>query len=389
MLNTPLYVHTKSYDRIIRLIQKHLGNRISTPFELQFRDGRSYHFGNEEPVISFTINDRNGLAALCSFDELKFCEAYISGSLDVAGDMLKLPGFRHILTDRHPFHYLLSRILPMFIGRLHTNQTAIACHYEHDEDFFLIFMDPTRCYSQAVFERDDETLETAQRRKLGFALEACRVQAGDRVLDVGGGWGTFTEYAGRKGVRVTSLTISRKSEQFIADLIQRLQLPCHVLYQDFFEHMSPEPYDAIVILGVMEHLSNYHAVMRQFRKLLKPGGRVYLDASAYREKYSKPTFISRYIFPGNHSYFCLHDFVAKVDKTDLEVLAVHNDRYSYYLTCKAWAENLDAARDEIVRRWGEMLYRCFRLYLWGSAFAFLSHGLEAFRVVLERPLLHR
>ncbi|MDD2272845.1 MAG: class I SAM-dependent methyltransferase [Desulfuromonadaceae bacterium] len=387
MPKSPFNFHEKTYDRIIRLIQKHLGNKINIPFELQLQTGRSYYFGTSPPLISFTVNDRSGLAALCSFDELKFCEAYISGSLDIEGDMFQLPEFRKILTDRHPLHYLLSRMLPMFIGQVHSNQKAIANHYEYDEDFFLTFMDSSRCYSQAVFERDDEPLETAQQRKLAFALDACRVKPGERILDVGGGWGAFTEFAGKQGLRVTSLTISRQSEQYLKDLIQRIQLPCQVLFQDFFEHVSPEPYDAIVILGVMEHLSNYRAVIKQFRKLLKPGGRIYLDASAFREKYSKPTFISRYIFPGNHSYFCLHDFVTAVEETEFEVLAVHNDRYSYFLTCKVWAENLDAARDEIIRRWGDRLYRSFRLYLWGSAHAFSSHGLEAFRVILERPLL--
>ena len=386
MPKSPFNLHVKTYDRIIRLIQKHLGDKISIPFELRLKGGRNYHFGYGPPSISFTVNDRNGLAALCSFDELKFCEAYMSGNLDIEGNMLQLPEFRKILTDRHPLHYLLCRMLPMFIGQVHMNQKAIAHHYDHDEDFFLTFMDSSRCYSQAVYEQDDEPLETAQHRKLAFALDACEVKPGDRVLDVGGGWGTFTEYAGRKGVHVTSLTISHKSEQFITDLIHRLQLPCRVVHQDFFEHITAEPYDAIAILGVLEHLSDYPAVIRQFQRVLKPGGRVYLDASAFREKYSKPTFISRYIFPGNHSYFCLHDFLAEVAKTDLEVLSVHNDRYSYFLTCKAWAENLDAAREEIIGRWEDQLYRSFRLYLWGSAHAFLSHGLEAFRVVLERPL---
>ena len=70
-----------------------------------------------------------------------------------------------------------------------------------------------------------------------------------------------------------------------------------------------------------------------------------------------------------------------VAKTPMDVLAVHNDRHSYFLTCKAWAENLEAARDEIIRRWGDALYRRFRIYLWGSAYAFLSHNAEAFRVV--------
>lgn len=385
MLNSPVDLKATTFDRIIRLIQRQLGDTISIPFELQLKGGNCYRFGHDEPLIVFMVNDRNGLAALCSFDELRFCEAYMSGSLDIAGDMLRLADFRQILSDRHPLQYLLSRIAPFFIGQAQTNQKAIACHYEYDKDFFLQFMDATRCYSQAVYKQDDEPLETAQRRKLDYALSACRVKPGDRVLDVGGGWGTFTEHAGKAGIRVTSLTISRQSEQFLTELIQRLQLPCQVLYQDFFKHKTAEPYDAIVILGVMEHLSNYHAVIRQFQKLLKPGGRVYLDASAFRKKYSKPSFIARYIFPGNHSYFCLHDFVAEVEKTDLEVMAVHNDRHSYFLTCKAWAENLDAAREEIICRWGEQLYRCFRLYLWGSAYAFYSHGLEAFRVVLERP----
>jgi cyclopropane-fatty-acyl-phospholipid synthase len=104
-----------------------------------------------------------------------------------------------------------------------------------------------------------------------------------------------------------------------------------------------------------------------------------------RKKYSKPTFISRYIFPGDHSYFCLHEFLAEAAKTKLEVLAVRDDRPNYYLTCKAWAENLEACREEIVGRWGEMLYRRFRLYLWGSAHAFLSHGMDAYRVVLQQP----
>lgn len=387
MHSPSLDLNSKTYDRVIRLIQRQLTDRISIPFSLHLQDGLTYRFGTESPAISFTINNRNGLAAICSFDELKFCEAYMFGHLDIEGDMLKLADFRSILSDRHPFHYLLSRILPLFIGQTDTNQQAIASHYDYDKDFFLAFMDPTRCYSQAVFERDDEPLETAQRRKLAFALDSCRVTAGGRVLDVGGGWGTFTEHAGRQGVQVTSLTISRESEQYLTELIQRLDLPCQVLFEDFLDHASPLPYDAIVILGVMEHLTDYAAVLRQFQRLLKPGGRVYLDASAFRKSYAKPTFISRHIFPGNHSYFCLHDFLTEVEKTEFELLSAHNDRYSYYLTCKAWAENLDGAREEIVRRWGDRLYRSFRLYLWGSAHAFLSHGLEAFRVVLERPYL--
>ena len=373
------------YDRMFRLIQNRVADQIKTPFEVRLWGDHSYRFGKGEPAVKVLVKDRDGLAALSGLDELRICEAYMAGSLDVVGDMLGFVSLRGALRDSHPLHTLWRRIAPLFIGRVQTDRQAIASHYDFDNEFYLTFMDPTRCYSQAVFERDDETLEAAQRRKLDFAIDSCGMKPGDRVLDIGGGWGAFTEHAGRRGIEVTSLTISRRSEEFLTGLIQRLQLPCRVLNQDFLEFTSPEPYDAIVILGVMEHLPDYPAVLRQFQRLLKPGGRVYLDASAFREKYSKPTFVSRYIFPGDHSYFCLHEFLTAVAKTPLEVLAVYNDRHSYYLTCKAWAENLDSARDEIIRRWGEMLYRRFRLYLWGSAYAFLSRGMDAYRVVLQRP----
>jgi cyclopropane-fatty-acyl-phospholipid synthase len=373
------------YDRIFRLIQKRVADQIKTPFEIRLWGDHSYRFGKGEPIIKVLVKDRDGLAALSGLDELRICEAYMAGSLDVVGDMLGFVSLRGVLSDHHPLHMLWRRLAPLFIGRERTDRQAIASHYDFDNEFYLTFMDPTRSYSQAVFERDDEPLETAQRRKLDFAIDSCGIKPGDRVLDIGGGWGSFTEHAGRRGIEVTTLTISSHSEEYLTGLIQRLELPCRVENRDFLEYNSPEPYDAIVILGVMEHLPDYPAVLQRFQRLLKPGGHVYLDASAFREKYSKPTFVSRYIFPGDHSYFCLHEFLTAVAKTQLEVLAVYNDRHSYYLTCKAWAENLEAAREEIISRWGETLYRRFRLYLWGSAYAFLSRGMDAYRVVLQRP----
>jgi cyclopropane-fatty-acyl-phospholipid synthase len=376
------------YDRIFRSIQRRLADQKIPPIELHLWDQHSYHFGSGKPATRILVRDRDGLIALGRLDELKICEAYMAGSLDVVGDMLGFVSLRGLLSDTHPLHVLRRRIAPFFIGRVQTDRQAIASHYDFDNDFYLSFMDATRCYSQGVFAHDDEALESAQHRKLDFAIDACRIEPGARVLDVGGGWGCFTEYAGQQGIEVTSLTISRQSEAYISELIRRRQLPCRVLNQDFWEHAVAEPYDAIVILGVMEHLPDYPAVLRHFQHLVKPGGYIYLDASAFRDKYSKPTFVSRYIFPGDHTYFCLHAFLAAISKTPLEVLEVHNDRYSYYLTCKAWAEKLESGRDEIIRRWGEMLYRRFRLYLWGSAYAFRSRSMDAYRVVLQRPEDH-
>jgi len=375
----------KDASRLAQRIQHRFAGRIETPFEVRLPDGDVWRLGDGAPEFAIEVKRPDALSAITRLDELRFTEAYINGGLDIEGGMWSVISTREALRDVHPLHYLWRRIAPFFSGQLRTNRRAITDHYEYANEFFLAFLDPSRSYSQAVFERDDEPLEVAQRRKLELAVQECNLKPGDRVLDVGGGWGTFVEYAGKQGIHVTALTLAKHSAQYLGELIERLQLPCEVEYVDFYEYSTEEPYDAIVILGVMEHLPDYHAVVRRFRHLLRPGGRVYLDASSFRGKYSKPTFISRYVFPGNHRYFCLHDFLSKVAETKLELLSVHNDRYSYYLTCRQWARNLEAARDEIVARWGEKLYRIFRLYLWGSAHAFYHQNMDAFRLVLERP----
>jgi len=366
-------------------IKRHLQGKSIVPFEVRLLNDAIYRFGDGNPTFTLVAKDHHGFAALMQFDELSFTEAYINGSLEIEGDMWNVISLREAMADIHPLHYLWRRIAPFLKGQLRTDKQAISDHYELDNEFFLEFLDRTRCYSQAVYTDDNEPLEDAQRRKLDFIIHACELKSGDRVLDVGGGWGTFVEYAGRQGIQVTALTLAHKSEDYLNDLIRDLQLPCEVKYGDFYQYSSPEPFDAIVILGVMEHLPNYRAVLKQISKLTKPGGKIYLDASSFRKKYSKPTFISRYVFPGNHRYFCLHDFLSQAARTNLEVREVFNDRHSYYLTCNEWAKRLDQARNKIVSQWGEKQYRIFRLYLWASSYAFYSRSLDAYRIVMERP----
>lgn len=344
-------------------------------------------FGDGPPTATVVVQGREGMAALASMNLTAIGEAYLAGHLGVEGDLAAVLALRDSFTDRHPLRYLMRFLLPLLRGQVSADRAAIPEHYDRDPEFFLSFLDSRhRCYSQGVFAAADEPLEDAVGRKLAYALEAVGAREGDRILDIGGGWGAMTEYAGQRGIRVTSLTISEPSRAYIQAVIDRQRLPCEVRMEHFFEHRAAAPYDAIVNLGVSEHLPDYARTLRHYDRLLRPGGKVYLDASASRRKHDISTFYERYIYRGNGSLVCMHEYLAAVARSPFEAEVVLNDRVNYGLTTRAWAENLERNRTFIETRWGAPLHRLFRLYLWGCVDAFDRDVTQAYRWVLARPL---
>ncbi|HEY0371534.1 MAG TPA: class I SAM-dependent methyltransferase [Thermoanaerobaculia bacterium] len=340
-------------------------------------------FGSGRQVARIVANNARGTRALATMDMNAMGEAYLAGDIDVEGDLEQLLSFRGQFRDSTGFVKIWRFLRPLIYGQAASDKKWIADHYDEDPDFFRLFLDPRhRCYSQGVFASDDEPLEDAMTRKMDFAIQAAGIEPGMRVLDIGGGWGAFFEYGGKKGIQVTSLTISKNSEAFLRELGAREQLPSRVVREHLYEHKA-EPYDAIVNMGVTEHLPDYAGTLKHYERLLKPGGAVYLDASASRKRYDLSTFFVRRIFPGNGTTLCLQDYVTAVAQSPFELEGVWNDRHNYELTTRAWARNLDANGEEIERRWGKALYRTFRLYLWGCADGFSRDMITAYRWVLR------
>lgn len=362
--------------------------RASTPtFELSLPDRPPQVIGAGEPRFSIVAADEAGVAALESLDELRIGEAYLDGHVDIQGDMMAALEMRPLLRDTH----LVTSLWHTFgstlaSSRVDGDRRAIRAHYEADPAFWLSFLDEdVHAYSHGLFERDDEALETAIVRKLDYAIDACRLGPGSRVLDVGAGWGSFVGYAGRRGIEVTGLTISSASRGYVAGVIDSENLPCTVLEEHLFEHRPRKPYDAVVVLGVTEHLPDYPATLREFQRVLKPGGRVYLDATGSRRKWAMSTFARAHVWPGGGTPMRASSYLRAVEGSVFDLVEVRSDRHNYALTTQRWAENLDRNRAKVVERWGERTYRLFRLYLWGSSSALAKGTLEAYRMVLELP----
>jgi cyclopropane-fatty-acyl-phospholipid synthase len=93
----------------------------------------------------------------------------------------------------------------------------------------------------------------------------------------------------------------------------------------------------------------------------------------------------KYIYPGNHSFLILHEFLEQLAKTPMRITELFNDRQSYFLTFRQWAMNFDNHRDAVIERFGDFNYRRFRLYLWGATYEFLSRSLDCYRAIIHYP----
>ncbi len=372
-----------------RRYQKFFADRPAIPFAVAARpDATAHRFGSGDPAFTITVTDARGAKALAGLDQLGVAVAYLEGWLDVEGDLVAALKMRSFFHDIHPVAWV-SQFAPALVrGKKAHDERSISAHYDEDSEFFLTFLDTRhRCYTEGVFEYDDEPLEDAMTRKMDLAIEAIGVKPGDHVLEVGGGWGAFAEYAAKRGIKVTTLTLAKESERYLNGLFEREGLTgtARVVREHIFAYRSPERYDAIVNMGVTEHLPDYRTTLRKYAELIRPGGAVYLDALAMRTKHRVSTFMSRYIYPGGQSPMLLHQYLHEVARSPFELISLQDDRHNYMLTCKRWAQRLDAARDEVVKRWGEPLYRRFRLFLWGSTAGFDTGLVQAYRWVLRMP----
>jgi len=356
-------------------------------FRIQFPSGYAASIGIREPDFELQICNGRGLRAVQSMDELRICEAYMDGDLNLEGDLRSALELRGHLKDSNVWVTMWRYIQPMLYGRQKCNAEWVSAHYDAD-NVHLYFLDSTyHTYTSGVFEDEQEPLEVASERKLRLAFEGLGLKPGDRVLEPGPGWGSFIRYATQRGVYVKGITLSRHQLEHVNNLITTQHWSADVQYIDFFDYEPNEQFDAIVLNGVVEELRDFPAVMERLARWIKPGKRVYLDFLAATKHFVFPSFMSKYVYRGAVCRVHLPRFVDAATRSPFEILAIYNDRRNYYLTAKHWFENLENNREHVRTRYGERMYRLYRLYL-GAARHMLenpTHVTTAYRVFLEMP----
>ncbi|MFF4118725.1 class I SAM-dependent methyltransferase [Streptomyces sp. NPDC001714] len=279
-------------------------------------------------------------------------------------------------------------------GHLHTRRSdrqAISHHYDVGNDFYGIVLGPSMVYSCAYWE-DAGTLETAQRDKLELVCAKLDLRPGQRLLDVGCGWGSMAIHAAREhGVSVVGVTLSQEQAAFarkrVADegLTDRVE----IRVQDYRD-VRDGPYDAISSIGMAEHVGaeRYLEYAEELYGLLKPGGRLLNHQIARRPQrdesaYNVDEFIDAYVFPDGE-LAPIGTTVTQLERAGFEVRDVESIREHYARTLRRWVVNLEAEWPRAMRLTSPGRARVWRLYMAASALAFEHNRIGVNQVLAVR-----
>jgi cyclopropane-fatty-acyl-phospholipid synthase len=268
---------------------------------------------------------------------------------------------------------------------------AVRYHYDVGNDFFALFLDASMTYSCAIFSRGAQTLEDAQRAKLELVATKLGLQPGQRVLDVGCGWGSFAIHvATHHDARVVGITLSRSqaelARQRVADagVADRVE----IRFADYRE-LDDGPYDAIASIGMVEHVGDAQIdrYARTLAGLLSPGGRLLNHGIAALDPDADPTddvVSDRYVFPDGEA-LPLSRVQLAVERAGLRTAHVEGFAADYSRTLVEWTRRLDARLDEAERLAGPERTRIWRLYLRAARRGFDVGFTSVYQVLAHKP----
>jgi len=383
-----------------------------SPVAVTAYDGSSA--GPDDPISRLVVRDPRALRCIATApSDLGLARAYVWGYLDVEGDLFvtlqALAGDKIGALTWQERAEVLRRLGPWILvptepppeetrpglwwGLRHSlgrDSKAISHHYDVSNRFYGWLLGPNMTYTCAVYPHAGASLDEAQEEKLDLVCRKLDLQPGQRLLDVGCGWGSMVLHAAANyGVRVIGVTLSRQQAEWGQKRVAELGLSdLAEIRHDDYRQVRESGFDAVSSIGLTEHIGarNLPGYVRFLASRLRPQGRL-LNHCITRPVTSAPAraggFINRYVFPDGELEG-IGTIVSALQDNGLEVRHEENFREHYALTCQAWAENLDAHWDEAVAEVGERRARVWRLYLNASRLGFVQRRIELHQVLAVR-----
>ncbi|ANI42453.1 class I SAM-dependent methyltransferase [Mycolicibacterium vaccae] len=386
------------------------------PLKFTAYDGSSA--GPEDATLGLDLLSPRGTTYLATAPgDLGLARAYVAGDLRLAGvhpgdpyDLLnalterleyKRPparvlanvvrsiGIEHLKPIAPPPQEALPRWRRIAEGLRHSktrDADAIHHHYDVSNTFYEWVLGPSMTYTCACYPHPDATLEEAQENKYRLVFEKLRLKPGDRLLDVGCGWGGMVRYAARHGVKAVGVTLSREQAQWARAAIERdglgdLAEVRHGDYRDVLE----SHFDAVSSIGLTEHIgvANYPSYFRFLKSKLRPGGLLLNHCITRHHNRSHATaggFIDRYVFPDGELTGSGR-IITEVQDVGLEVVHEENLRMHYAMTLRDWSRNLVEHWDDAVAEVGLPTAKVWGVYIAASRVGFEQNAIQLHQVL--------
>lgn len=384
-------------DRLFSVLEARL-SRVGMPLSVDCWNGWHLQTG-EQPRLRLRLREPSALRALIRPRLGKLAESYVKNIIDVDGRIADVIRFGNLLcaADNSEIEDVRSGAprTRWFRKRL-TDREAVARHYDVSNDFYALWLDRQRVYSCAYFKTPDDSLDLAQEQKIEHICRKLQLAPGDRLLDVGCGWGALIFHAvERYNVYAVGITLSQQQHDYVQSEIaarglgQRMQ----VRLQHYQEVPATELFDKISSVGMFEHVGagRLPDYFKSMYERLVPGG-LMLNHGITAGSPDNTTglgsdiseFIEKYVFPGGELVH-LYRVIELGSRAGLEVTDVESLRPHYARTLWAWVDRLEANQETALRLVGDERYRIWRIYMAGSAHAFERGWLSVHQVLAGKP----
>jgi cyclopropane-fatty-acyl-phospholipid synthase len=375
-----------------------------------------------EDALGFDLVHPRGTTYLATAPgELGLVRAYVSGNLQLHGvhpgdpyellkalnddvqiktpsprllaDIVRSIGVQHLVPIAPPPQEVLPPWRRALHGLRHSrtrDAEAISHHYDVSNTFYRWVLGPSMTYTCACFPNQDATLEQAQANKYRLVFDKLHLKQGDRLLDVGCGWGGMVRYAARQGVRAIGITLSAEQASWAQQAIieEGLTELAEVRHGDYRE-IRETGFDAVSSIGLTEHIgvTHYHGYFRFLRSKLRAGGLLLNHCITRPDNQSTPAtsgFIDRYVFPDGELTGSGR-IITEAQDAGLEVLHEENLRPHYAMTLRDWCANLVEHWDDAVAEVGLGTARVWGLYMAGSRLGFERNIIQLHQVLAVKP----
>ena len=394
---------------------------LREPLPLRFTAYDGSATGPVDAKFTFSLHNERGLAYLVTAPgDLGLGRAYVTGDLTLHGahpgdpydalkvlqkglkfrrpspseavKLLRALGVSNLKPPPPPREEALPRWRRVMEGLRHSqgrDADAIHHHYDVSNRFYQLVLGPSMTYTCAVYPTADSTLEEAQFEKYDLVARKLDLQPGDRLLDVGCGWGGMVRHAAKEhGVRALGVTLSRQQAAWAQNEIkeQGLDHLAEVRFMDY-RHVAESDFDAVSSIGLTEHIGvrNYPAYFGFVRDKLRPQGRLLNHCITRHNNVPTRTgaFIDRYVFPDGE-LIGSGRIITDMQDVGLEVQHEENLRFHYAKTLAGWCHNLEANWDDAVAEVGEGIARVWGLYMAGSRLGFERNEIQLHHVLATK-----